>query len=81
MATPLNRLREYREAAGETLRDLAIAVDMDHSHLSKIERGERGCVDEKKVALAAHFHVTVGALFFPSDVETESTTELVGATS
>jgi ribosome-binding protein aMBF1 (putative translation factor) len=34
-------LREYREAGGVTLRDLAQRLEMDETTLSKIEKGKR----------------------------------------
>ena len=59
-----NTLREHREAAGKTLREVAEATGMDWAYLSKIERGKGRLSDEKKVALAEYFGVSVTALFF-----------------
>ena len=59
-----NSVRVYRTARGESLRTLAARVGMDFTHISKIERGERGCSDEDKVKLARHFGVSVMTLFF-----------------
>ena len=59
-----NNVRTFRRARGESITDLAQAVGIDKSLLSKLERGERGCSDEKKLALARHFGVSVTRLFF-----------------
>lgn len=68
-----NRLKEYREAKGESVRELAAIVGMDATQLSKLERGLRGCGDEFKLKLAQHFGVGVETLFFQQEVGTTST--------
>jgi len=68
-----NNVRTFRLAAGESLRSLALAVGMDVGQLSKLERGKVGCGDEAKVALARHFHTSLGRLFFQESVEVDST--------
>lgn len=59
-----NRVREFRKARGESTRDLGLAVGLSHVAISRLERGDIGCSDEKKVALARHFGVSVTDLFF-----------------
>ncbi len=67
-----NTLNAVRIARGETLRQVAGAVGMDPTHLSKLERGMVGCSDELKLALAQHFGVPLTDLFFQTDVELSS---------
>ncbi|MGE3599270.1 MAG: helix-turn-helix domain-containing protein, partial [Dehalococcoidia bacterium] len=61
-----NRIRELRKERRESLRNVAEATGIDHSQLSKIERGEQGCTDANKLTLARHFDVPVYDLFFVS---------------
>lgn len=68
-----NTIRQHREAADKTLRELAEAVGMDWAHLSRVERGKGACSDEKKIALARYFDVPVGALFFGELVASTAT--------
>jgi putative transcriptional regulator len=63
MALP-NRVRQYRLARGETVRDVAAAIGVSHAMISRLERGDIGCSDKYKVALAQHFNVAVMDLFF-----------------
>ncbi|QIF01653.1 helix-turn-helix transcriptional regulator [Roseimicrobium sp. ORNL1] len=50
-------LRKLREAAREPLRLTAAALNMDSTHLSKIERNERLPTLPQALALASHFHI------------------------
>lgn len=68
-----NKVREYREARKIKLRELARAVDIDHSQLWKVEAGLVGCSDERKMRLAKYFGVGVGELFFQPSVESWET--------
>ncbi len=67
-----NNVRVFRLAAGESLADLAVAVDWDRSSLTRMERGIRGCPDHIKLRLAQHFGVSVTRLFFQDDGDSES---------
>jgi len=50
-------LREYREARGLRLREVARNAEMSHAYLSQVERGEpRSLSDEKLVALGKALH-------------------------
>jgi DNA modification methylase/transcriptional regulator with XRE-family HTH domain len=49
------RLFELREAAGLTLRQLASALEIDHTYLSHIESGRRMPPDDVICRIAAHF--------------------------
>lgn len=68
-----NRVREYRLREGLTLRELSAHTGIDFGQLSKIETGAGGASDARKVRLAEFFNVSVGELFFPQSVETNST--------
>lgn len=66
------RMKSAKEI-GQTLAELrgstpravvAEAVGVSNSAMQMYENGERVPRDETKVALAAFFHTTVGALFF-----------------
>lgn len=56
------QLLELRESAGLTLRQLAGALDLDHTYLSHIESGRRAPSDEVLQRIAAHFHQDVDVL-------------------
>lgn len=64
-----NRLRNIRESQGKSVREVAREIGMDPTHLSYIERGIRGCTDERKLAFARYFDVPVTELFFIEEVE------------
>ena len=74
-----NRVGFYRAARGETVRSLAETVGMTAGHLWRVEQGTHGCSDEKKLALARHFGVTVADLFFQPRVDNEATADEVVA--
>lgn len=59
-----NNVREFRRARGLSVGDLARAVGMDRSYLSRVEREKQTCSDQYKVALAQYFGVSVTRLFF-----------------
>lgn len=57
--------KKLAEMRGSTPRDVvAEAVGISYSAMQMYETGERIPRDETKIALAAFFHTTVGALFF-----------------
>ena len=62
-----NNVRVFRLARRESLRDVADAAGMDRAHVHRLEREQAGCSDEKKLALARHFGVSVTRLFFQED--------------
>lgn len=69
-----NRVRLLREQHGESLDDLSRAVGIDRSQLSKLERQLVGCSDRLKLAIAAHYGVSITEVFFVVEgVDTEST--------
>ena len=45
-------IREWREAIGATLRDLADATGYDHSQIARWERGDRPITEEQHEALS-----------------------------
>ena len=49
------RLLEMRETAGLTLRQLALAIEVDHTYLSHLESGRRVPPDELLERIAAFF--------------------------
>ena len=65
MKTPKEIGKSLTELRGKTSRaDVAEAVGVSYTAMQMYENGERVPRDETKVALAAFFHTTVGALFF-----------------
>ena len=65
MKTPKEIGKDLSELRGNTPRaDVAEAVGVSYTAMQMYENGERVPRDETKVALAAFFHTTVGALFF-----------------
>src|SRR6185312_718508 len=56
------RLLELREREGFTLRQLAAALDLDHTYLSHIEAGRRAPSDEVLQLVAAHFNEDLDVL-------------------
>jgi transcriptional regulator with XRE-family HTH domain len=73
-----NRVREYRQAADKTTREIAEAIGCDHSQLVRLENGQRGVSDEIKVALAEYFHVPITELFYIRDGVSETPEEVAG---
>lgn len=67
-----NRIREYRQQRGLTLRDLSQHIGIDFGQLSKIERDAVGTSDERKLRLARFFDVSITELFFQPSVEMDS---------
>ena len=56
------RLLEMREAAGLTLRQLAMAIEVDHTYLSHLENGRRIPSDELLERIAAFFREDIDVL-------------------
>lgn len=56
-------LRSTREAADLSVRSLAKQIGVEHSHLSKIERGEKPPSDELLTLLADALEVDVNVMF------------------
>lgn len=68
-----NKVREFREARGESIRRLAAAVGMDPTNLSRLEAGRRGTSDATKLRIAEHFGVSVAEIFFqPAQEQTSA---------
>lgn len=63
-----NNLLAARTLHGESVRQVAAAVGIDHAAYVRLENGERGCSDQTKLALAEHFGVPVARLFFQRTV-------------
>ncbi|MDX8367883.1 helix-turn-helix transcriptional regulator [Cytobacillus sp. IB215665] len=57
-----DRIRKLRNARGYSLRDMAVILEMTPSHISKIERNERGTSVEMLDVISKHFKVTVDYL-------------------
>lgn len=57
-----NRIRELREANNQSRAELAFRMGVDQSTVFRWENGLGAIPDQRKVALAAHFGVTVGWL-------------------
>ena len=57
-----NRIRELRKQRGVTLEALAARVGLDHSHLSRIERGERKLSTDQARAIASALNATTSEL-------------------
>ncbi|MCR1984096.1 helix-turn-helix domain-containing protein [Cellulosimicrobium cellulans] len=58
MAGPVTageRLRQARKARHESLRDAAATIDVAPSHLSRLERGEKGASDQVLQRAARHY--------------------------
>lgn len=68
MARLANAVRVYRKAANLTQEELAAKVGCSVSHLSYIEREERGVSDDLKLALCEALGQPFHRLFF-QDVE------------
>lgn len=58
----MNRLRELRELKGLSLRELSSHIDIDYSHISKIERNEVGLSENSIKILSDFFGVTADYL-------------------
>ncbi len=66
-------LRSLRRAQGRSLRLAAEEMGLAASHLSRLERGERGCTPQVRDRLAAYYGVPADVLTLaegglPSDV-------------
>jgi transcriptional regulator with XRE-family HTH domain len=61
---PLRRtyIREWRKSRGLTLEQLAERIEMTSSHLSMLERGQRGYAQETLEAIAHALHTDPGSL-------------------
>lgn len=58
-----NHIRRFRDSHRITAAELAAALHVSPSALSRWETGEREVSDEHKSALAAYFNVPVQAIF------------------
>lgn len=67
-----NKVREFREARGESIRGLAAAVGMDPTNLSRLEAGRRSTSDATKLRIAEYFGVSVAEIFFQPTQEPTS---------
>lgn len=67
------RIKELREKAGMSQKDLAYAADLDRSYIASIENGQRNVsiVNIEKIAIA--LKVTVKEFFKSNDFENTST--------
>jgi len=63
MAAIPNYLRQWREAHGMTQAQLAAAVGVDKTTVSKWETLDREVADEHKKLLGAYFGIPVSAIF------------------
>lgn len=60
------RIREERQAAGYTrLEDFAAVLEIDHTYLSRIERGERGLDSLLLARIATQLDVPMDSFFDP----------------
>lgn len=62
-----DRIRELREAAGQSKRFLAKAIGVSYTSICSYEYGIRTPCDGVKIRIAKHFGKTVGEIFFPDD--------------
>jgi|SRR3989304_7126433 len=62
MSTTGQKLREFRENSGLTLRKAAMKADIDVAILSKMERGERKLTKELILKLAALYKINSDSL-------------------
>lgn len=62
---PENSIRYWRDLKNMTLEDLAAAVGMDFSSISRIERGEQNCTISVLARIAKALERTVRELFSP----------------
>ena len=58
------RLKALREAKGQTKRYVARATGLSYTSICSYEYGLRVPSDWAKIALAKHFGVSVGSIFF-----------------
>jgi transcriptional regulator with XRE-family HTH domain len=63
------RIREERERAGRNLENLATAIGISNSHLSRIERGQRGLDSLVLRRIADELGVAMERFFLPCSVE------------
>lgn len=66
-----SRVRTLRTQQGMSLAALAAATNIDKSHLSKMERGERGLSLQQAVAIARALGVSSTAISGEDDPTTE----------
>lgn len=60
METRPNRIREWREARGLTLQELAAAINCHHTYLGRIEKGERRLTDSMIAKVSKALKVPAG---------------------
>ena len=58
------RLKALREAKGQSKRHVARATGISYTSICAYEYGWRNPSDRSKIALAKHFGVSVGSIFF-----------------
>jgi len=63
------RIREERERLGKKLEDLAGAIGVSGSYLSRMERGERGLDSLVLRRIAAELKVSMDRFFVPTSYE------------
>lgn len=63
------RIREERERVGKNLEDLASAIGISESHLSRIERGQRGLDSLMLRRIATELTVSMERFFVASSFE------------
>ena len=61
------RLRETREKAHETQKDLADAIGVRPTQISEMENGKKGTTLERLVILCRHYNVSADYLLGLSD--------------
>jgi transcriptional regulator with XRE-family HTH domain len=59
-------IRTLRESIGLTLKELGAAVGRDHSHLSRVERGEKKAPRALCIAIARALGVPPAAIISPT---------------
>ena len=63
------RIREERERSGRRLDDVARAIGVSESYLSRIERGERGLDSLVLRRIATELRVSMDRFFIPAGLE------------
>ncbi len=61
------RLREVREKAKESQKDLANAIGVKTTQISEMENGKKGTTLERLVILCHHYHISADYLLGLSD--------------
>ena len=64
-----NKLRQWREAKGWTVQEVADLLGMDETLLSRMERGLRPVSAERRVSIARALGARVRDLFEPLETE------------